>query len=261
MLLTYLWFLPRFDAFEERTTTKLSPFATFWRKIEDPNWRVKKILKLFGIYGIKGVPFLLLVGTLYVLLTDIGWLSTYKQWAPNWEMFLLMARASGTPNGAHMLSYIPLPLLGLYVAYKYRKDYLLDCFQGILIVAFGVAFHELPWLAVYLVRYYGQLGLYVGSNFIEDAGFTLMCVMFVYAYWKRGKIPLRRFSFALYVYGTYIALWFIGGLPVTTINNFQIGSGPFMVTTLWADPWVNFVEIVSWILVAVLLFWESKVSS
>jgi hypothetical protein len=222
---------------------------------EERTNRLKTVLLYLFSYTWKGVAFIVLTGVLGILLTDIGWPPVFHQYGMS-VMAFLMARSGAAPNGAHLLSYIPLPLVGLYVAVKFRKDVMLDCYQGILLVGFGVAFHELPWLFFYLVRYYGQLGLYVGSNFTEDFFFGIMCVMLIFAFWlyPYRKVSMKAFLSPLGIYSGFLFVWFLFGLPVTTINNFQIGKGPFEITSYWADPLVNAVEIASWILVAVMLW-------
>ena len=217
--------------------------------------RLRKLLGLMFVFAWKGAFFIVLTATLGVLLTDVGWPPAFQTWGLS-PMAFLMARAAGAPNGAHLLSYIPLPLVGIYAAWKFRKDVLLDCLQGILLVGFGVAFHELPWMLVYLVRYYVQLGLFVGANFTEDLGFAIMCFLLILAWWKypRRSIPLSGFKWPFVAYSAFMGVWFLYGVPVTTINNFQIGKGPFEITQWWADPIVNGVEILSWIFVAAMFF-------
>lgn len=215
----------------------------------------------------KAIGSFFLFLTLTVLLTDKGWLDAWNTYDPSY-MILLMARASGAPNGAHLLSYIPLPILGGYVAYRYRKNppgniYLGDVYQGILIVAFGVAVHELIWMTAYEIVWGRFLNLATLSNGIEDAGFALMCALFVYAFVKYPfrTIPLKNFYWAILAYVTLIGLWSMIGLPITTINNWQIGHGTFGITSMWADPLTNAIEIWSWIQVSLsffLVIWRSN---
>lgn len=213
----------------------------------------------------KGAGSFVLGLTLVVLLTDKGWLDALQSYQG--YMVLLMARASGAPNGAHLLSYIPLPILGIYVAYKYRSNrpgstYLGDVYQGILIVALGVAVHELIWMAAYEIVWGRFLDLATVSNGIEDAGFATMCLLFVYAFVKYPfrTIPLERFYPAILAYAVLIGLWCMIGLPITTINNWQIGHGTFGITSMWADPLTNAIEIWSWVQVSLsffLVIWRS----
>lgn len=241
---------------EDRLTIDSNPILRIWfRKAK--RWFDHPILMLGGAL-VWGVAFILLTGTLYILLTDIGWLDAWGKYGsdPNYLMFFLMARASGAPNGAHLLSYIPLPFLGLYVAWKYRKGVFLDVYQGILIVAFGVAIHETIWLLVYFARYYVELGLLLSTNFIEDFFFFVMCIMLIHAFWKYpGRtMPLRTFKWPIVAYSVFMLWWFIEGVPVSTINNWQLGQGIYGITQYWADPFVNGIEIFSWVFIAAMFF-------
>jgi hypothetical protein len=239
----------------------MESMAMYFRKGMPRAWR------LLIPYTFKGVCFIVLLGTLGILLTDVGWAKAASQYLYTvdyggtnltygvWN-FLFLARASGAPNGAHLLSYIPLPILGLYVAVKFRTDMLLDCFQGILVVGFGVAFHELPWLVAYWSVYAHYWNLGVLSNIIEDVGFCLMCVLLCVAYWKYPKrsISLRIFFWPLVGYAGILFVWALYGLPITTINNWQLGTGIFEITQWWGNVWVNFVEVMTWIYVAAAFF-------
>ena len=211
---------------------------------------------------VKSCGLLILVIITFILFTDVGWADAIKQWGPDWQMVLLMARAGGAPNGAHLLSYIPLPLLGGWVAWKFRKDdpgnsYLGAVYLGIMIVGFGLATHELIWLAFYWLQYYGVEHLAIGTNVMEDLYFLLMCAFLIYSLWKYPfrKIPLRIFVWPLVSYAAITAVWWLAlGLPITTVNNYQIGTGIYEITKWWADPTVNAIEIFTWVYVAVS-FW------
>lgn len=216
--------------------------------------KARRAWMLMIAYLPKGVAFILLTGTLGILLTDIGWPKAFAQHTPG--LAFLLARASGAPNGAHLLSYIPLPMLGLYVAIKYRKDVLLDCYQGILIVAFGVAIHESIWLVVYWSAYAQFWNLGVLTNILEDFFFLAMCLMFIMGYWKYPyrTIPLRVFKWPIIIYSAFMVWWWTQGVPVSTINNWQIGQDIYGSTKWWADPFVNGIEILSWVMIAALFF-------
>jgi hypothetical protein len=232
--------IPYFVRLEERTMQKPKG--------------AKRVMPLLFVYTFKGVGFIALVGTVGVLLTDIGWPQAFQNFP--WWQALLMARAAGKPNGAHLLSYIPLPLLGLYVAYKFRKDVMLDCYQGIFVVGLGVAVHELIWIVAYYIEWGRFLTLASWTNVTEDMGFAVMCVLLFYAYWKYPyrSISLKTFKWPVVVYTGYIIAWLADGLPITTINNFTLGAPIYGQTPLWADPLTNLIEVVSWLLIAAT-FW------
>lgn len=241
----------------ELKVIRANPVLRVWFK-NVRKWFDHPILMLGGSL-VWGVAFILLTGTLYILVTDIGWLDAWRTYMtdPDYIGFFLMARASGQPNGAHLPSYIAMALLGTFVAFKYRKGYFADAFQGIMVVGFAVAVHEGLWMFAYWGQYYGVLGLAEGANFIEDFFFFVMSLMLVYTFWKSPlrTIPLRTFAWPVIIYSTFLLVWFAIGLPITTVNNFQVGQGVFGVTRWFAVPWVNGIEIASWLLIAGSFAW------
>ena len=256
MMITFLWFVPRiqqyrstklFDASQHEAIASLNLFQGM--RIYLLQWS-----KILLPYAFNGIAFILLTGTLGILLTDIGWVKAFDNYS--FPMNFLMARSSGAANGAHLLSYIPLPFLGVYVAYKYSKNRFLDCYQGILIVAFGVAIHESIWIVAYYIQYAQFMNLGLLPNIIEDICFSGMCVLLIVTFWKYPfrSIPLRVFKLPILLYSIFIAGWLAIGLPLTTINNYQIGHGTFMTTNLWADPLTNAIEIWSWIQISLSFF-------
>lgn len=261
LLVTYLWVIPYLKersgvhkiTIDERISIQSNPILSKWFK--NPKRWFDHPISMMLYYCLWGISVILLTATLYILCTDVGWLDAYDQYGLTPMMFL-MARASGQPNGAHLLSYLPLPFLGLFVALKYRDGLFIDSFQGILVVAFGVAIHELIWMSGYVGVYYQAENLSLLPNVIEDIGFSTMCVLFVYTFikYKYRTIKIRRLILPIFIYTFYIFGWVFAGLPITTINNYQLGNGPFMTTQYWANPMVNLIEIISWVLVA-FLFW------
>lgn len=229
---------------------------------------------------LKAGAVILLIGTLGILLTDVGWMKAIQEYVytvptncvnpgslnpqpypcnstEGWLDVLLFARASGQPNGAHLLSYIPLPLLGVYVAWKYRHSEVGNqstgaVFLGILVIAFGVAVHETVWLFFYFLHYYPLPGFLTYGNQIEDLGFTIAMVLLIYAFWKYKFRPMKMWAFwwPFVGYVIFMFVWFWIGIPVSTINNYALGQGPFQITQWWADPFVNGVEILSWNFIA-----------
>lgn len=241
----------------ELKVIRANPVLKIWFK-NVRKWFDHPILMLGGSL-VWGVAFILLTGTLYILVTDIGWLDAWRTYMvdPDYIGFFLMARASGQPNGAHLPSYIAMALLGTFVAFKYRKGYFADAFQGIMVVGFAVAVHEGLWMFAYWGQYYGVLGLAEGANFIEDFFFFVMSLMLIYTYWKSPlrTIPLRTFAWPVIIYSAFLLMWFAIGLPITTVNNFQVGQGIYGVTQWFASPWVNGIEIASWLLIAGSFAW------
>lgn len=207
---------------------------------------------MLGGVLVWGIAFILLTGTFYIVLSDIGWLDAWNLYGADYRQLFLMARASGQPNGAHLPSYISICFLGFYMAWKHRKGVFLDTYQGILVVAFAVGVHEALWLVAYFAEYYIALGLAVGANFIEDFFFLVMCAMLIGGFWKSSlrTIRLKIFVWPIIVYSGFLFVWFSIGLPISTVNNWQVGQGVYGVTKWFSDPFVNGIEISSWLLIA-----------
>jgi hypothetical protein len=229
-----------------------NPVLRLWFR-KATKWFDHPILMLGGCL-VWGTAFIMLTGTLYVLITDIGWLTAWNLYGfdPDYVMLFLMARAGGQPNGAHLPSYISIALMGCYAAWKYRKGVFIDVYQGILIVGFAVGIHEGIWLGAYFFNYYGLLGLALNSNFVEDFFFWVMCVILVGAFWKYPfrSLPLRAFKWPIVGYAVFVLGWLAVGLPVSTINNWVIGQDIYGTTKWFLDPLVNGIEIASWLYIA-----------
>lgn len=216
-------------------------------------------LRFIASYVMKGAAFILLVGVFALLGTDKGWLSVHDPYS------LVMARAGDIPNGAHLLTYFPLVALGVYTAWKFREDILLDCYQGLLVVAEGVSIHEIIWTAQYYLFYWEYLSWEVLANVVKDVFFFMMLGIFLYVYAKYPfqKIPLKKFAVPTAVYTAYEILWGLDGFRISTINNFVYGQGQWMITQWWADPLTNLWEIGSWTVLTVgmaVVVWRAKAS-
>jgi hypothetical protein len=208
-----------------------------------------------GSYAMKGAAFILLIGVLGLLLTSVGWVSPLT-WQ-GLEYDLILARSNGQPNGAHLFSYTLIPVLGLYVAMKYReKGDLPNSYLGLLVCALGVAIHESIWITAYYFQYWTFLDWGLFDNILKDVFFFSMLLVFFYIYVKFPfqKIPIRTFLWPTVIYTVFILYWLAIGLPITIINNFNLGQGVFMQTTLWADPFTNALEVFSWVLLYALMF-------
>lgn len=197
-------------------------------------------------YVMRGVAFILLFGVLALLLTDIGWVKAFATY-PTWQAFI-MARSGGVPNGAHILAYLPLPLLGLYVAWKYHTDVLLDCYQGLLVVALLLSIHEGIWTSFYYIVYWQWISWAVILNIVKDIFFIVMLVMLAYTFVKYPfqKIPLKTFFWPFIIVLGFNFIWVALGFHISTANNSVYGKGIYMVTPWWGDPETNLTEILSW---------------
>lgn len=169
---------------------------------------------------------------------------------PGWLYDIAFARSNNQPNGAHLLSYVGIPILGLYTVWKTK-----DLFMGLLIGAFYVTVHESIWEAAYYIAYSQYLGWAEITNVLKDVSFASMVLLFLFAFWKypERKISMKEFTPVVGTYTAMIAAWFFvpyffgyGIFPITTINNYQYGHGVYSETVFWASPQVNLLEVFSW---------------
>ena len=176
-----------------------------------------------------------------------------KSWTANLWFDFLFARSNGTGNGAHLSSYVGLPILGFVIIWKFREPFI-----GLLSVALFAGLHEIIWTFFYYGAYAYLLNWELFNNVMKDVSFMTMCVLFVLAWSKYPKqvIPLRAFKWPIVFMVAYDAIWFLWGalppynhfLPITVINNFLYGHGIYSETTWWGDPLINGIEVVSWII-------------
>jgi hypothetical protein len=186
---------------------------------------------------------------------------------PGWFYDLIYSRSNNSPNGAHLLSYVGIPLIGLVAMWKTK-----DLFMGLLMGAFYVAIHEGPWEAVYYIAYYQYLGWADLTNVFEDAAFAVMMVLFIVTFWKYPyrKISMKEFAPVVYVYLGMLGAWAVvpeffgyGILPITTINNHTYGKGSYFETVYWPNPAINMIEVFSWfalflMMLYVVITWKKK---
>ena len=239
---------------------QFTKFAIFWTRIERQGIPFIGVPTRLPIYPwsfyishlLKGTAFLLLFGVQAILLTSIGWHDPLT-WA-GLRYDLLFARAGkDVLNGAHLMSYLPIPALGLYVAWKFRKDSLLDAYLGLLVAGLAVAIHEGLWIVFYYAFYGQYLSWGVFDNVLKDVFFCVMLGLFVLTYRKYPlpKIPLKTFKWPTLVYLGFLFVWALFGFHITTINNFVYGQGVYDITKWWGDPLTNFFEVASWDLLLV----------
>lgn len=201
---------------------------------------------LIASYLMKGTAFLLLFAVQAILLTSVGWHDPLSWSGLKYDF--LFARSGNTPDGAHLASYLPIPALGLYVAWKFRNDLLLDCYLGLLVAALAVAIHEGLWIVFYYAFYAQYLSWGVFDNVIKDVFFCVMLYLFVLTYrrYPFQKIPLKAFKWPTVIYLGFLFVWAAFGFHITTINNFVYGKGVYGITQWWGDPSTNFFEVASW---------------
>jgi hypothetical protein len=231
---------------EERIRRKKILWGIFSRAKKWP----EHLWSFIGSYVLKGVGFILLVTTLGLLLTSNGWKADFY-----YDVFF--ARTS-PGNGAHIDSYLLIPIVGIYAAYKYPqqedKSALLRIFYGaylgLLVAALGVAIHEALWMVGYYAFYAQYLSWGVLDNVLKDVFFSAMlCLFFVtYLHYPFKKIPLRAFKGPAIIYAGFLLLWGALGFHISTINNFSYGKGIYGETQWWGDAETNGLEILSWVL-------------
>ena len=252
---SYFMFVKVIPFFTKREVMyRFSPFAVFWMRAERQGipfvgvpLRIPVYPWSFYIsYLLKGTTFLLLFGVQAILLTSVGWHDPLSWSGLKYD--LLFARSENLPDGAHLMSYLPIPALGLYVAYKFRTEILLDCYLGLLVAALSVAIHEGLWIVFYYIFYAQYLTWAVSGNVIKDFFFCGMLGLFALTYvrYPSQKIPLKTFKLPMIIFFVFLCVWAMFGFHISTINNFVYGQGVYGITQWWADPATNFFEVASW---------------
>lgn len=230
-----------------------------------PRWFARyAMLKILSLVVVLWAVFL-------YLLTSAGWRNPFvfvTNWygisAPGWFFDIAYARATNTPSGAHILSYIGCAVFGLAICYKAMNfppkrffDILADPFQGIAAFLFLEGVHELPWTALYYVAYSQYLNLSLLPEVLRDVSFVVMSLFFLIIFWKYPNriVPLSIFKWPITAYLVYLAGWFILPrlfgfhlLPITTLNNPDFGVGPYQETPWFSLWWVNAIEVGSWLI-------------
>jgi hypothetical protein len=227
---------------------KLIPWLVSKESIKDH--RPEHPIPFFFSYLFRGVAFILLVTTLGLLISSNGW-------TDNLYYDVFFARTS-PGNGAHINSYLLIPILGIYAAYKYadtkETNVALRIFYGgylgLLVAALGVAIHEALWMVGYYAFYAQYLSWGVFDNVIKDVFFSAMLCMFflTYLHYPFKKIPLRAFKGPTIIYAGFLLMWGLLGFHISTINNFSYGRGIYGETQWWGDTETNGLEILSWVL-------------
>ena len=220
-------------------------------------------LKTFILSKIpEGIAMIILLGVTLDLIFSKGWVNPLS--SSGLEYDLVFARASGTPNGAHILSYLSIPVLALIVIYKYH-----DIFLGLITTAFFVAVHEGIWIPGYYLAYSQY---YIASDLtdvLKDISFSIMLVLFVVTFlkYKYQKIDWRIFKIPIIIYTLFVVLWFLlphlihpsyyGWLPVTVLSNFNpvIGQTVYNLSPWYNDLLTGTLEVTSWLMLAISFTW------
>lgn len=220
---------------------------------------------------LRGLAFVTIVTVMINILLSVGWGNPFQEIvrngiiAPGWLYNLVFSRSTNEPNGAHLMSFIGIPILALYSMWKYHDE-----FMGPLIGAFYVAIHEGPWEAAYYALYWQYLSFNQITNILKDVAFASMVIFFILAFWKykNRKIRMSAFKWPTIIYLIALSLWIVipyfwgyGLMPITTINNWEYGIGVYSITKWWADPVVNGIEVASWFglfLMMIFVVWRDK---
>lgn len=206
----------------------------------------------------EGIGMIILLGVTLDLVFSKGWIDPLS-W-DGLEFDLVFARASGTPNGAHILTYLSIPALALVVVWKYH-----DVFLGLITGALFAAVHELIWIPAYYIAYWQY---YTGADLtdvLKDISFSVMLVLFVLTFikYKYQKMSLRMFAVPILLYCWFVDGWFLiphlldpsfyGYLPVTVLSNFNpvIGQTVYNLSPWYNDLLTGVLEITSWIMLQI----------
>jgi hypothetical protein len=208
-------------------------------------------------------------GIFLTLLFSIGWKAPTSLSAIWFD--LIYARANGEPNGAHIFSWLSCAAFGLVVwtktiprPVKTFRDIIGDPFQGIAGLIFIGGVHEIIWVPFYYAAYLNYLSWSIWLEVGRDVSFAVMMIAFVLTFIKEPtrKIDLQILKPVIKFYVVYLALWFIVPVlfgfhvfPVTTVNNSNLGQGPYLETPWFNLWWVNAIESVSWLILCVPAMW------
>lgn len=206
---------------------------------------------------VRGLAFVTIMTVTLEVFLSVGWRDPFSTVSisglpsmPGWFYDLAFARSNNQLNGAHLVSYIGIPILGLYSMWKFKDE-----FMGPLVGAFFVAIHEGVWEPFYYLGYSQYLTWAEITNVLKDVSFASMIILFIVAFWKYPgrKIAMSEFKVPAIIYIAMVAGWFsvpsffgYGIFPITTINNYEYGKGVYSETQFWGDPMVNLIEVFSW---------------
>jgi hypothetical protein len=265
-LMIWVPYITQFDAMHRIWK---SPFADFWflidRKTSRPSeWFIMQN-SLFGLYRAakhwpdheirfwisylsKGTAFLILAGVFIAIVFSVGW-KLPTSWG-NLQYDLLFARSTKEPNSAHLMSYLSVPAIGLWVAWKFRTgDGLPNSYLGLIVSAFGVVIHEGEWIVGYYAFYGKYLTYATTYNVLGDLFFITMLYIFfsIYRNYPFQQIPLRALKWVAVGLALYLLAWAFAGYHISTANNFLITKTQFNVTQWWGDTETNAWEVGSWL--------------
>lgn len=267
------YLMPKWEAYSLRTLHWAEKQATFWKthvfiyehrrkKGNDPRPFFMRLANMYAVNAwllyafVKIMVWFGVIGILLTLVLSKGFIDPLSLHGIYYDF--LFARASDTPNGAHIWSYIVVPLTVIFVGYKMfpqkfgSLNYVGDIYQGLGVGVFVLAVHEGLWLVFYYGIYAKYLTFADFNNVLRDVSFAGMLVMFAVAWWKypNRTIPMKVFVIPTLIYFAFLLGWAAFGLPITTINNPTFVNNFYQETIWYANPWVNLTEIGGWLLLA-----------
>lgn len=220
----------------------LFPLSTY------PNGKPKGRIYFLGYLFARGSVYVGMGGVLLYLAGAKALVSPLTWQGLQYD--ILFARASNTPDGAHVFSYLGIPMVGFAIVALYKDEFL-----GALTAAFIVALHEIPWTLMYYIQYGQYLNASLMIYVLKDISFLIMCSLFALAFFRYTKkiIPMQEFFVAGAIWYLALLAWYFIGFPITTINNYEYGTTIYHITKWWGSPFVNGIEVGSWVLVEVLV--------
>jgi hypothetical protein len=233
------------------------------------HWFDHPISFMVSWFFLRGGAFVCLIGTEGLLLTSVGWHDPLS--LSGFYYDVVFARTNVAGNAAHLSSFLPIPAVGIYAAYKFpaRDEHdillriLVGSFAGLLVAALGVAIHEGLWIVFYYAFYAQYLSWGVLDNVLKDIFFVVMLACFYQTYRKfpLPKVPLSVFRTPTLIYLGFLFLWALLGFHISTINNYVYGKGVYGETQWYSDALTNFLEVASWDLLYVgmaFAIWKVK---
>lgn len=154
-----------------------------------------------------------------------------------------------TLNGAHVLSDLCIfSLFFLSWSFIHARKGRMDGFQAALYSGLLVFVHESLWYCFYALKDYAYIFLDPFDVVNGDAAIFLVTSTVAFLYFRKYGRPSRLLLAGIGVYFAYLCAWFAAGFPITTVNNHLLGVTLYNQTIWYYVPWVNVVEVCSWLL-------------